>query len=146
MLCLVLVQIGCSLSVLSGCRSESIVQKLVHQKPRTEAVFTFRLCTVHWLIGSSQRCAWHRFWLHYKLGMIVMVYNVIVLAFFFFNSMSIFLIFITPARIRKNLMLCCSMPVFKKQAEVHKIILVWGKKTTGSEFSICNLEHTKHSW
>lgn len=44
---LVLVQIGCSLSVLNDCQSESVVHKLVHQRPRTEAIFTFRLCIVH---------------------------------------------------------------------------------------------------
>lgn len=56
-----------------------------------------------------------------------MVYNVILLAFLFFDSMSILLIFITLAHICENLMLCCSMSVFEEQAEICKIILVWKK-------------------
>lgn len=60
--------------------------------------------------------------------MITMVYIVIVLAFLFVDYMSILLIFITSAHICENLMLCCNMLVFEEQAEICKIILVWGEK------------------
>lgn len=60
--------------------------------------------------------------------MITVVSSVIVLVFFSFDYMSTLLAYITVAHICENLMLCCSMSAFEDQAEICKIILVWGKK------------------
>lgn len=66
------------------------------------------------------------------LGMNVMVYNVIVLSSFLFDATSTLLFFITPVHIFENTRLCCSMSVFEEQAEICKIILVWGEKLAAS--------------
>lgn len=110
---------------------KALYKSLLARNPAQGLIFTVRLLIVHFLIRFSEQYAWSIFWIHQKLGMIIMVYIVIVLAFCFFDCMSIPLIFITSAHICENAMPCCSMSVFEEQAEICKIILVWEKNLAG---------------
>lgn len=142
--CLVLVQIRCTINALSDCNSESIMQQLAftHQKSLHRGSFPLSDCVLHIVslgcLSTTPRKESGLLTAGHGCDGLQCPYS-----FFSFLIPWAYSSF-CPVHVCEKAMLCCSVSVFAEQAEIRKIILVWGKKV-GSKFSSCNLEHTKHS-